>query len=69
MIGGDTEFEQVVAKVVSWASWKRLDLGLDLPLDVRGTAFQQRVWQALREIAKVRALFPNLFSLDYSAPY
>ena len=24
--------------------------GLDLPLDVRGTAFQQRVWQALREI-------------------
>jgi AraC family transcriptional regulator of adaptative response/methylated-DNA-[protein]-cysteine methyltransferase len=25
-------------------------LSLDLPLDVRGTAFQQRVWQALREI-------------------
>jgi len=25
-------------------------LGLDLPLDVRGTAFQQRVWQALRAI-------------------
>jgi O-6-methylguanine DNA methyltransferase len=25
-------------------------LGLDLPLDVRGTAFQQRVWQALSEI-------------------
>lgn len=25
-------------------------LGLDLPLDIRGTAFQQRVWQALREI-------------------
>ncbi len=25
-------------------------LGLDLPLDVRGTAFQQRVWQALRDI-------------------
>lgn len=24
--------------------------GLDLPLDLRGTAFQQRVWQALREI-------------------
>jgi AraC family transcriptional regulator of adaptative response/methylated-DNA-[protein]-cysteine methyltransferase len=28
----------------------RRRLGLDLPLDVRGTAFQQRVWQALREI-------------------
>jgi AraC family transcriptional regulator of adaptative response/methylated-DNA-[protein]-cysteine methyltransferase len=26
------------------------EIGLDLPLDVRGTAFQQRVWQALREI-------------------
>ena len=25
-------------------------MGLDLPLDVRGTAFQQRVWQALRTI-------------------
>ena len=25
-------------------------LGLQLPLDVRGTAFQERVWQALREI-------------------
>ena len=25
-------------------------IGLDLPLDVRGTAFQQRVWQALRQI-------------------
>ena len=25
-------------------------LGLDLPLDVRGTAFQQRVWKALRTI-------------------
>ena len=25
-------------------------MGLDLPLDVRGTAFQQRVWQALRKI-------------------
>ncbi|MGH7757228.1 MAG: methylated-DNA--[protein]-cysteine S-methyltransferase, partial [Vulcanimicrobiaceae bacterium] len=25
-------------------------MGLDLPLDVRGTAFQQRVWHALRAI-------------------
>jgi AraC family transcriptional regulator of adaptative response/methylated-DNA-[protein]-cysteine methyltransferase len=25
-------------------------MGLDLALDVRGTAFQQRVWQALRAI-------------------
>jgi AraC family transcriptional regulator of adaptative response/methylated-DNA-[protein]-cysteine methyltransferase len=37
-----------LAKVVGFieAPW----LGLDLALDVRGTQFQQRVWQALREI-------------------
>ncbi|MFH0340740.1 MAG: bifunctional DNA-binding transcriptional regulator/O6-methylguanine-DNA methyltransferase Ada [Chromatiales bacterium] len=48
VIGGDTEFERLVAKVVGFLEAPRL--GLDLPLDVRGTAFQQRVWQALREI-------------------
>ena len=25
-------------------------MGLDLPLDIRGTAFQQRVWRALQAI-------------------
>lgn len=48
LIGGDAGFEQMVAKVVGFV--ERPKLGLDLPLDVRGTAFQQRVWQALREI-------------------
>ncbi len=48
LIGGDTEFEQLIAKVVGFVEAPRL--GLDLPLDVRGTAFQQRVWQALRQI-------------------
>jgi AraC family transcriptional regulator of adaptative response/methylated-DNA-[protein]-cysteine methyltransferase len=48
LIGGDAEFEQLVAKVVGFV--EQPSLGLDLPLDVRGTAFQQRVWQALREI-------------------
>ena len=42
VIGGDTEFEQLVAKVVGSVEVPRL--GLDLPLDVRGTAFQRRVW-------------------------
>lgn len=49
LIGGDTEFEQLVAKVVGFVEAPRL--GLDLPLEVRGTAFQQRVWQALGEIS------------------
>ncbi len=48
LIGGDAAFEALVAKVVGFVEQPRL--GLDLPLDVRGTAFQQRVWQALAEI-------------------
>ena len=48
LIGGDAEFEQLVAQVVGLV--EAPGVGLDLPLDVRGTAFQQRVWQALREI-------------------
>ena len=48
LISGDAEFERTVAQVVSFVEAPRL--GLDLPLDVRGTAFQQRVWQALRAI-------------------
>lgn len=48
LIGGDRDFERLVAKVVGFVEAPAL--GLHLPLDVRGTAFQQRVWQALREI-------------------
>jgi AraC family transcriptional regulator of adaptative response/methylated-DNA-[protein]-cysteine methyltransferase len=48
LIGGDREFERLVAEVVGFVEAPRM--GLDLPLDVRGTAFQQRVWQALRGI-------------------
>lgn len=48
LIGGDAGFEQLVAQVVGFIEAPAL--GLDLPLDVRGTAFQQRVWQALRDI-------------------
>ena len=48
MIGGDRAFARLTAQVVGFieapnASW-------NLPLDVRGTAFQYRVWQALRGI-------------------
>ncbi|MSP42840.1 MAG: bifunctional DNA-binding transcriptional regulator/O6-methylguanine-DNA methyltransferase Ada [Alphaproteobacteria bacterium] len=48
LIGGDTDFELTVAKVLSLIETPAL--GLDLPLDIRGTAFQQRVWLALQEI-------------------
>jgi AraC family transcriptional regulator of adaptative response/methylated-DNA-[protein]-cysteine methyltransferase len=48
LIGADREFEKLVAQVVGFVEAPRI--GLDLPLDVRGTAFQQRVWRALRKI-------------------
>lgn len=48
LIGGDRDYEALVARVVGFVEAPRL--GLDLPLDVRGTVFQQRVWQALRDI-------------------
>jgi AraC family transcriptional regulator of adaptative response/methylated-DNA-[protein]-cysteine methyltransferase len=47
-IGGDGEFEQLVAQVVGFI--EAPSISLRLPLDVQGTAFQERVWQALREI-------------------
>lgn len=48
LVGGDASFEATVAAVVGFVEAPHL--GLQLPLDIRGTAFQQRVWQALREI-------------------
>jgi AraC family transcriptional regulator, regulatory protein of adaptative response / methylated-DNA-[protein]-cysteine methyltransferase len=48
LIGADRDFEQVVAQVIGLVEAPRR--GLDLPLDLRGTAFQERVWRALRKI-------------------
>ncbi len=48
VIGGDRKFEKLVAQVVGFVEAPRLGLGL--PLDIRGTAFQQRVWKALQRI-------------------
>jgi AraC family transcriptional regulator, regulatory protein of adaptative response / methylated-DNA-[protein]-cysteine methyltransferase len=50
LIGADDEFERLMATVVGFVEAPAR--GLDLPLDVRGTAFQQRVWQALRKIPR-----------------
>lgn len=48
LVGGDAAFERRVAQVVGFV--EQPALGLNLPLDVRGSAFQQRVWQALRAV-------------------
>ena len=48
IIGADAEFETTVARVVGFVESPAT--GLSLPLDIRGTAFQRRVWEALRRI-------------------
>ncbi|MDQ1469023.1 MAG: AraC family transcriptional regulator, partial [Bryobacterales bacterium] len=48
LIGGDKQFERMVARVVAFV--ENPSAGLGLPLHVQGTAFQQRVWKALCEI-------------------
>jgi AraC family transcriptional regulator of adaptative response/methylated-DNA-[protein]-cysteine methyltransferase len=48
LVGGDRDYEALVARVVGFIENPRI--GLNLPLDVRGTVFQQRVWQALQGI-------------------
>lgn len=48
LLGGDAAFDQRVAQIVGFV--EQPALGLELPLDVRGSVFQQRVWQALRAV-------------------
>jgi AraC family transcriptional regulator of adaptative response/methylated-DNA-[protein]-cysteine methyltransferase len=48
LVGGDPTFEELAAKVIRFVENPRADL--DLLLDIRGTVFQHRVWEALRRI-------------------
>jgi AraC family transcriptional regulator of adaptative response/methylated-DNA-[protein]-cysteine methyltransferase len=48
LIGDDQTYESLIAQVVGFVETPQI--GLDLPLDIRGTAFQRRVWQALQQI-------------------
>ncbi len=48
LVGGDADFEQLVARVVGFVEQPKV--GLDLPLDVQGSVFEERVWRALCEI-------------------
>ena len=54
LLGAEADYEQVVSRVIGLV--EQPAIGLDLPLDVRGTAFQQRVWQVLREIPAGRTV-------------
>jgi AraC family transcriptional regulator, regulatory protein of adaptative response / methylated-DNA-[protein]-cysteine methyltransferase len=57
LIGGDARFERLIAHVVGFI--EAPGIGLGLPLDLQGTAFQQRVWQAL-------ALIPPGTTVSYA---
>ncbi len=48
LVQGGEEFRELFERVV--AAVEQPGTGADIPLDVKGTAFQQRCWQALREI-------------------
>jgi len=48
LIGADRDYEKLVARVIGFVDTPQS--GLNLPLDVRGTTFQRRVWQALQAI-------------------
>lgn len=48
LIGDESDYEDMVAKVVGLI--EKPSVGLNLPLDIRGTAFQQHVWKALQQI-------------------
>jgi AraC family transcriptional regulator of adaptative response/methylated-DNA-[protein]-cysteine methyltransferase len=48
LVEGPVELQHLVARVIAFVDTPAR--GLDLPLDLRGTVFQQRVWQALRDI-------------------
>lgn len=54
LLGGDAAFEARVAQVVGFVEDPQR--GLHLPLDIRGTAFQQRVWKALTRIPAGKTL-------------
>lgn len=66
LVGGDAEYERLVATVVGFVEAPRV--GLDLPLDVRGTSFQQRVWKALRKIPAGRTMSYREIAKRLGAP-
>lgn len=68
LTGGDAAFERLVAQVVALVEHPDNAAATKLPLDVRGTAFQQRVWQALRRIPAGRTLSYTELAARIGAP-
>src|ERR1700730_6554658 len=49
LVVADRKLDRLVAKVIKFV--EAPGAGLDVPLDARGTEFQQRVWLALHDIS------------------
>lgn len=70
LVGGDSNYEQLVARVIALIDgpihgdathW-------NLPLDIRGTAFQMKVWQALQAIPPGRTLSYSELAAQMGCP-
>lgn len=66
LVGADPAFEALVAQVVGLVEQPRVDVRL--PLDVRGTAFQQRVWAALTRIPAGETRTYTQLAVELGAP-
>lgn len=66
LVAGDVAFDALVARVVGFV--EAPETGFDLPLDIRGTAFQQRVWQALRAIPAGQTLSYSDLAVAIDSP-
>jgi AraC family transcriptional regulator of adaptative response/methylated-DNA-[protein]-cysteine methyltransferase len=66
LVGAEPGYDRLVAQVIGFV--EAPEIGLELPLDVRGTAFQQRVWQALREIPAGRTVTYSVLADFVGAP-
>jgi AraC family transcriptional regulator of adaptative response/methylated-DNA-[protein]-cysteine methyltransferase len=66
LVGADPAFEALVAQVVGLIEQPRVDVRL--PLDVRGTAFQQRVWTALTKIPAGETRTYTQLAVELGAP-
>lgn len=66
LLGGERDFEIMVAQVIAFVEAPQI--GLDLPLDLQGTAFQKRVWQALQEIPSGKTVSYSELAEKIGAP-
>jgi AraC family transcriptional regulator of adaptative response/methylated-DNA-[protein]-cysteine methyltransferase len=66
LVGADHAFEHLVAKVVGLVERPRV--GVKLPLDIRGTAFQLRVWKALTEVPAGKTTTYTALARSIGAP-